>query len=60
MLTRLGFGLNVAPKIMAAVIKFVLSSNPVVENATDSYVDDIIVDLNKVNSQEVSRVLGDF
>ena len=60
MLTCLGFELNVAPKIMAAVIKFVLSSNPFEENATDSYEDDIFVDLNKVSSQEVLRVLGDF
>ena len=42
-LTRLGFGLNSAPKIMAFILtKFSL------KDAVDSYVDDIIVNLDKI------------
>ena len=60
MLTRLRFGLNMAPKIRSVVIKVVLTSNSVVRDATDSYVDDIIVDLSKVCIQEVLKALNNF
>lgn len=49
-LTRLGFRLNVAPKIMCSIVNKVLSMDEKVTNGTDSYVDDIIVNERIVNS----------
>lgn len=59
-LTRLGFGLSAAPKIMAAIVHKVLSFCPRVASGTDSYVDDVIVDENKVSVVEVRRHLEKF
>jgi hypothetical protein len=59
-LTRLGFGLNVAPKIMTAVLKEVLGSDRVVRAGTDSYVDDIIVNQDVVSVGRVLAVLKMF
>ncbi|GFS13397.1 Gag-Pro-Pol polyprotein [Elysia marginata] len=42
--TRLGFGLNSAPKMMSKILKTVLAKKPEVSQATSSYIDDIIVD----------------
>ena len=42
-LTRLGFGLNVAPLIMIAIIKTVLMQDESTVKATSAYVDDIYV-----------------
>lgn len=53
-LTHLGFGLNVAPKVMATVLKTVL------ENAVDSYIDDILVDETAVPVQRVVEHFGKF
>ena len=52
-LTRLGFGMNVAPKIMSAVLKIVLKQEEKIEKATNSYIDDILVDELVVQSEEV-------
>ena len=49
-LTRLGFGLNVAPKIMSKILKTVLGEDKDVEGATSSYIDDIYVDVTKVEA----------
>ena len=43
-LTRIGFGLASAPKIMSAIVTHVLAADPRIAAATDHYVDDIIVD----------------
>lgn len=59
-LTRLGFGLNVAPKIMTAVLREVLKSDPMVHAGTDSYIDDIIVNQNIVDADRVNEVLNKF
>ena len=50
-LTRLGFGLNVAPKIVRKVKT---------ESATDSYIDDIIVNFQNVSVTEVVKQLSDY
>lgn len=42
-LTRLGFGLNVAPLVMRAVLSYVLSQDPVVRRGTSAYIDDIFI-----------------
>ena len=52
-MTRMGFGLNVAPKIMSKVLGKVLSMDSNVDNGTDHYIDDIIVDEDKVSVDSV-------
>ena len=59
-LTQLGFGLNVAPKIMAAMLKTVLKKESKTKEATDSYIDDIMVDVMKVSTKEVVEHLKGF
>lgn len=51
-LTRLGFGLNCAPRIMSKILKTVLDQLSV-RGATSSYIDDILVDEQQVSSQIV-------
>ena len=48
-LTRLGFGLKSAPKIMSKVLKTVLGKSEVIAKATSSYIDDILVDTSMVS-----------
>ena len=57
-LTRLGFGLNCAPRIMAKILKTVLGSSEQIENGTSSYIDDILVDTGKVSSESVVHHLS--
>ena len=52
-LTRFGFGLNVAPKIMAAELKTVLKKGSKTKEATDSYIDDIMMDVTKISTKKV-------
>ena len=52
-LTRLGFGLNSALKIMTAVLKNVLAKDEVIKRATCSYIDDILVDKTEVTAERV-------
>ncbi|XP_004209839.1 uncharacterized protein LOC101240545 [Hydra vulgaris] len=59
-LTRLGFGLNVAPRIMTKILKKVLSLDKVVESGTDSFIDDIIVNNNIVSSCRVQELLKKY
>lgn len=59
-LTRLGFGLSVAPKIMSSIVNKVLSMDPVIRSATDSYVDDIIVNEQIVDSDVVMEMLEKY
>ncbi|KFD47469.1 hypothetical protein M513_11630 [Trichuris suis] len=59
-LTRLGFGLNVAPLIMKAVVKCVLSQDPNVEKGTSAYIDDILVNEDVVGAgQGLARARSD-
>ena len=53
-LTRLGFGLNCAPKIMSAVLWKVLSVYPVIKATTDHYIDDIIINEDNVSVHQVA------
>ena len=43
-LTRLGFGLNSAPNIMAPVLNTILGKVDRVKGGTNSYIDDILAD----------------
>lgn len=56
-LTRLAFGLNVAPKIMSKVLGKVLSQDETVAAGTDHYIDDIIVDETVVSAAHVKQHL---
>ena len=59
-LTRLGFGLNCAPRIMTKILKTVLGTNDKIANGTDSYIDDIIVDESKVSAHDVIEHLSKY
>ena len=59
-LTRLGFGLNSAPRIMSKILKFVLSKDKSIDAATSSYIDDIIVDESKLSSESVVSHLSEY
>ena len=56
-LTRLGFGLSSAPRIMAMILKTVLGKVDRMESGTDSYIDDILVDETVVSAAEVAEHL---
>ncbi|KFD62504.1 hypothetical protein M514_25354 [Trichuris suis] len=56
-LTRLSFGLNVAPLIMKAVLNCVLSQDSEVERGTSAYVDDILVNEDVVPASRVEQHL---
>jgi hypothetical protein len=61
LLTRLGFGVCVAPKILAAVVSFVLSYDSEIKEATDAYYDDILVAENEnVDVTRVRELLKSF
>ena len=51
--TRLGFGLSSASKIMTAVLKMVLTKDNTVKRATSSYIDDILVEEAEVIAEKV-------
>ena len=59
-LTRLGFGLNSAPRIMTRILKTVLGKRKDVEAGTSSYIDDILVDETVVTVAKVVHHLTKF
>ena len=59
-MTRMGFGLNVAPKIMSQIIDKVLSMDADIERGTDHYIDDIWIDLNVVTADRVKAHLEKY
>ena len=59
-LTRLGFGLNVAPKIMTAIVNKVLSLDDEVARGTDSYIDDVMINEEIVSVEKVVSLLNRF
>ena len=59
-LTRLGFGLSSAPRIMTRILKTVLGKRKDVEAGTSSYIDDILVDEAVVTAAEVVEHLKGF
>lgn len=52
-LTRLGFGLNIAPQVMKSVVKAILDQDSDVESAVLPYCDDLLVDESKVSAERV-------
>ena len=59
-LTRMGFGLNVAPSIMRTIVDAVLSRDDRTRQATSAYIDDVYVNENKVPATEIKRHLSNF
>ena len=59
-LTRLGFGLNSAPKIMSTIVAKVLSLDIQIGQATDNYIDDIYIDKSKVEVEQVIKHLRKY
>ncbi len=60
LLTRLGFGLCVTPKIMTAIIEWILGQEKDVAVGTSSYIDDILVREDVVNVDKVMTLLRQF
>ena len=56
-LTRLGFGINVAPAVMKAVLTTVLKEDMEVQRAASPFVDDIYVDNSVVSTERVREHL---
>ena len=56
-LTRLGFGLNCAPKIMSTILRTVLALDAKIRDGTCQYIDDILVNVDVVSAAEVARHL---
>ena len=59
-LTRLGFGLCSAPRIMTTILQRVLSLDDKIKEATDSYIDDIIVNTDVCSAEKVIEHLNRF
>ena len=59
-LTRLGFGLNVAPLVMKAILTCVLAQDPVVRKGVSVYIDDIFVNEDIVEAKQVESHLCNF
>ena len=60
LLTRLGFGLNIAPKVMTAIVEWVLNQDEAVKKGTSSYIDDILVNETVVSAELVVKHLSSF
>ncbi|KAG1682245.1 eIF-2-alpha kinase GCN2 [Nymphon striatum] len=59
-LTRLGFGLSCAPRIMTAILGKVLSMDERVRRGTDHYIDDIVVRESVLSAQELREHLARY
>ena len=57
LLTRMGFGLTSAPKIMTSIVETVLSFDSSVKEAVSSYIDDLMVDTSKISIDQVVKHL---
>lgn len=58
LLTRLGFGLSSAPKIMSSIVKFVLQEKPISGKGVSSYIDDLYVNEDIVSVETVMSHLA--
>lgn len=55
LLTRLGFGLNIAPKVMTAIVNKVLSVDEEIGRVASSYIDDVYVTGDRVMAESVRQ-----
>jgi len=59
-MTRLGFGLSSAPRIMTAIMRKVLCLNEKLSAGTNHYIDDVMVDTDIISVEEVTRHLAAY
>ncbi|XP_043226913.1 uncharacterized protein LOC122384018 [Amphibalanus amphitrite] len=59
-LTRVGFGLSIAPLIMKSVVREVLAQNPRLAEAVRPYADDLLVNEAAVSADEVAQHFARF
>ena len=59
-LTRMGFGLNVAPSIMQTIVDAILMKDKRIQRATSVYIDDVHVDESIVPVAHVKKHLYSF
>ena len=59
-LTRMGFGLSVAPEVMRAVVKIILAQDPLVERGVLGFIDDLLVDESVVDAEHVIEHFSRF
>ena len=59
-LTRMGFGLNVAPSIMQSIVETVLSNDVTIQQATSAYIDDIFINNSVAPVERVKQHLLRF
>ena len=59
-LTRLGFGLNMAPQIMKTIVNAVLSQQETIKEGTSAYLYDIYVNEDVVSSSRVRSKMAEF
>jgi len=60
LLTRLGFGLASAPKIMTAIVEKALSMEPIIHASVSSYIDDLFVAEELVSADAVKSHLSSW
>jgi transposase InsO family protein/ribonuclease HI len=53
LLTRLGFGLASAPKIMTAIVETVMAEDPAIDQSVSNYIDDLFVNTSFVSVDQV-------
>ena len=59
-LTRLGFGLNVAPLVMKTIVNTVLKQEGEIDKATSAYIDDIYVNESISSASRVRAKMAEF
>ena len=59
-MTRLGFGLNVSPQVMKAVVHTVLEQDPIIQRAVLPYVDDLLVDEDVASAERVIEHFAEY
>ena len=59
-LSRMDFGLNVAPSIMRAIVEAALSKDDAVRQATSAYIDDVFINEDIVSATRVKKHLANF
>ena len=59
-MTRMGFGLNIAPKVMSRILTKVLSLDETICKGTDHYIDDILVNEKVVSVWTVKEHLQKY
>ena len=59
-LTRLGFGIRVAPRVMKTVLETVAKQEENVKRARSAYVDDLLVDEEVMSAERVAEHLRAF